>query len=138
MEEEITERLHSFILTEDEKDAIELDFPDIKTSLQNCEEPGLRTDLAVFNICELWLQVWSIPLHWMSREVERKIGHSLGGTTDVVISENENRESKYMRVKAMMNIDKILSREKLIKLDHGTKWVEFTYENIPYVTIMGY
>ncbi|KAF3649139.1 putative anion transporter 4, chloroplastic-like [Capsicum annuum] len=138
MEEEITERLLSFILTEDEKDTVELDFPDIKTSLQDCEvsvlgkiivdkeislqgvrntiprvwgypiklrilkieknlfqfvfmnkesmnkvlfdtpwlfdkyllnvkawEPRFKSDSAFFNICELWLQVWSIPLHWM-------------------------------------------------------------------------
>ncbi|KAF3669008.1 putative protein transport protein Sec61 subunit beta-like [Capsicum annuum] len=101
-------------------------------------EPGLRNDSAVFNICELWLQVWGIPLHWMSREVGRKIGHSLGGTTDVVIPKNGNREGKYMWVKAMMNIDKILPREKLIKLGHKTKWVEFRYEDMPYVTIAGY
>lgn len=30
MEEEITEHLQSFILTKDKKDAVEIDFPDIK------------------------------------------------------------------------------------------------------------
>lgn len=72
----------------------------------------------------MWVQVWIIPLHWMSKDVGRKIGHALGGTCDVVIPENGSKEGQYMRLNAMMNITKPLPKGKLIKLGLEHTWVE--------------
>lgn len=42
-------------------------------------QPELHTNSHIFNICEIWFQVWNIPLHWISYEVGSKIRHALGG-----------------------------------------------------------
>ncbi|KAL3352286.1 hypothetical protein AABB24_020369 [Solanum stoloniferum] len=81
----------------------------------------------------MWVQVWNVPLHWISEDVRCKIGQALGGTVDVVIPGNGNKKGRYMRLKVMMNISKPLPRGKLIKLGGDTTWVELRYENLPYV-----
>ncbi|KAK4712873.1 hypothetical protein R3W88_018780 [Solanum pinnatisectum] len=74
-------------------------------------EPGLKNVSPLFDICNMWVQVWNIPLHWMSKDVGCKIGNTLGGTCDVVIPENNgSKEGRYMRLKVMMNITKPLPR----------------------------
>ncbi|XP_019225859.1 PREDICTED: uncharacterized protein LOC109207408 [Nicotiana attenuata] len=184
MADEITERLNNIILTEEEKDAVAIEYPDIQSRSQNTMplvwghpvglqikeigwnffqfifkdkeskdkvwfatpwlydkyllnvhplEPGLKSAFHVFNICNLWVQVWNILLHWMSKDVGRKIGHALGGTVDIVIPENGSKERRYMRTKVTVNINRPLPRRKLIKLGLETNWVEIRYENLPYV-----
>lgn len=34
----------------------------------------------------MWLQLWSLPVHWLTREVGRKIGLVIGKVEDVIIS----------------------------------------------------
>lgn len=96
-------------------------------------EPGLKSVSPLFDICNMWVQVWNIPLHWMSKDVGRKIGNALGGSCDVVIPENGSKEGRYLRLKVMLNITKPLPRGKLIKLGLEQTWVELRYENLPYV-----
>ncbi|KAH0709442.1 hypothetical protein KY284_010869 [Solanum tuberosum] len=57
-------------------------------------EPRLKSDFVVFNECNMWVQVWNVPLHWMSEDVGREIGQALGGTVDVVIPGNGNKEGR--------------------------------------------
>lgn len=96
-------------------------------------EPGLKSTSSTFNVCELWVLVWNIPLHWMSMGIGRKIGNALGGIVDIVIPKNGSKEGQYIRLKARMNITKPLPRGKLIKLGSETTWVEIRYKNLPYV-----
>ncbi|KAK4708219.1 hypothetical protein R3W88_029144 [Solanum pinnatisectum] len=77
----------------------------------------------------MWVQVWNIPLHWISKDVGCKIGNALGGTCDVVIPENGSKEGRYMRLKVMMNITKPLPRAKdihtdTLKKDHFCMWLK--------------
>ncbi|OIT33600.1 hypothetical protein A4A49_06120 [Nicotiana attenuata] len=175
MAEEITKRLHKFILTEEEKEVVAIEFPDIQASMKECEvsllgkvisdekfifkdkksldkvklgtpwlydryllnihtwEPGLESDSPIFNESNIWVQVWNIPLHRMSRDVGRKIGHALGGIIDILIPEYGSKEGQYMRLKVKINITKPLLRGKWIKLGLETIQVELRYENLPYV-----
>ncbi|KAG5603331.1 hypothetical protein H5410_034701 [Solanum commersonii] len=48
-------------------------------------EPELKSTSSTFNVCDLWVQVWNIPLHWMSMDVGCKIGSALGGIVDIAI-----------------------------------------------------
>ncbi|KAL3345960.1 hypothetical protein AABB24_024754 [Solanum stoloniferum] len=96
-------------------------------------ELRLKSDSVVFNECNMWVQVWNVPLHRMSGDVARKIGQALGGTIDVIIPGNGRKEGRYTRLKVMMNISKPLPRGKLIKLRGDTTWVELRYENLPCV-----
>ncbi|XP_070057657.1 uncharacterized protein [Nicotiana tomentosiformis] len=154
MEDEITNRFHKFILSEEETNAVALDFPDIQSSMKDCEVSllgkvisdkkanfqGVKNSMllawgnpAGWKVWKKSILVWNIPLHWMSKDVGRKIGHALGGAVDIVIPETGSREGRHMRLKVMMNINKPLLREKLINLGFETKWIELRYENLPYV-----
>ncbi|XP_070025680.1 uncharacterized protein [Nicotiana sylvestris] len=172
MADTITDRLNKFILTEEENDVVAIEYPDIQSSMKDCEgvkntmslvwghpvglrikeigwnffqfifkdkeskdkiwfatpwlydkyllnihpwEPDLKSDSQVFNICNLWVQVWNIPLHWLSKDVGRKIGQALGGTVDIVIPDNGSKEGRYMRIKVTMNINRPLPRGELLK-----------------------
>lgn len=72
MTDEITKRLHKFILAEEEKDSVEIDVPDIMSSMKNCEVNLLKkviTDkqvsmLRVKNTMSQWLWFGGIQLDW--------------------------------------------------------------------------
>ncbi|XP_055801627.1 uncharacterized protein At4g02000-like [Solanum dulcamara] len=96
-------------------------------------ESGLKSTSSTFNVCDLWVQVWNIPLHWMSTDVGHKIENTLGGIVDIVIPANGSKEGQYIRLKVRINITKPLPKVKLIKLESETTWVEIRYENLPYV-----
>ncbi|KAK6798013.1 hypothetical protein RDI58_005715 [Solanum bulbocastanum] len=55
-------------------------------------ELRLKSNSVVFNECNMWVQVWNVPLHRMSGDVGRKIGQALGGTIDVAIPGNGSKE----------------------------------------------
>ncbi|KAH0700181.1 hypothetical protein KY284_014396 [Solanum tuberosum] len=73
-------------------------------------ELRLKSDSVVFNECNMWDQVWNVPLHRMSGDVGRKIGQTLRGTIDVVIPGNRSKEERYRRLKVTMNISKPLPK----------------------------
>lgn len=54
-------------------------------------------------------------------------------TSDVAIPENGSKDGRYIRLKVLMSINKPLPRGKLIKMGSEEKWIEFRYENLPYV-----
>ncbi|KAK6783629.1 hypothetical protein RDI58_017083 [Solanum bulbocastanum] len=97
MAEDISEHLQQFILTEEEKEAVAIETSAIQSSMKDCEVSlfGLKSVSPLFDICNMWVQVWNIPLHWMSKDVGCKIGNALGGTCDVVIPENGSKEGRY-------------------------------------------
>ena len=49
-------------------------------------EEGIEEDNSAFNIALLWVQVWYLPIHWVSREVGTKIGTVLNKVKEVIIS----------------------------------------------------
>lgn len=79
-------------------------------------ELGLKGVSPLFDICNMWIQIWNIPLQRCQRMWGCKIGNTLGGICDVVIPENGSKDGWYMRLKVMMNTTKQLPRGKLIKL----------------------
>ena len=37
-------------------------------------EAGIERNPEAFKLAYLWVQVWNLPVHWVTREVGRKIG----------------------------------------------------------------
>lgn len=54
-------------------------------------------------------------------EVGSKIGHVLGGTSDVIIAETGSKDGRYIRLKILMSINKPLPCGKLIKMGSKAK-----------------
>ncbi|KAK4340360.1 hypothetical protein RND71_041822 [Anisodus tanguticus] len=76
MEEEITDRLQKFVLTEEEKDAVEIDIPDIKTSLQDCEVSILDKiiadkEVSFQGVKNTMPMVWGNPLGLRIKKIEK-------------------------------------------------------------------
>ncbi|KAK4354190.1 hypothetical protein RND71_026384 [Anisodus tanguticus] len=102
----------------------------IEEQLSTLDVKGLKRNSPGFNVCNLWVQVLNISLHWMSKDVGQKIGDALGGTVDIVILDNGSKEGQYMRLKVRINISKPLPREKLIKLVEGKRTAETSHDRL--------
>ncbi|KAK4378583.1 hypothetical protein RND71_000445 [Anisodus tanguticus] len=117
MEDEITERLHKFVMNEEENDEVAIEFSVQHERLwSKLAREGLPIKEAGWNFFQFtfmnkksiyfgtpWLydryllniHPWEPDLagdssvNWMSRDAGRKIGHALGGVVDIVIPENE-------------------------------------------------
>lgn len=48
---------------------------------------SLNRKMDYFNVFSVWVQVWNIPLHWLSVETGKKIGTALGTVSDVMLVE---------------------------------------------------
>ncbi|KAM3395830.1 hypothetical protein P3S68_004836 [Capsicum galapagoense] len=78
MEEEITEPLRSFILTKDEKDEVDLDFSDIKTSLQDCEVRVLNKiiadkEISLQDVRNTIPRLWGYPVGLRILKIEKNL-----------------------------------------------------------------
>ncbi|WMV50584.1 hypothetical protein MTR67_043969 [Solanum verrucosum] len=93
MADEITDRLHKFILTKEEKDSIEIDVQDITLSMENCEKG---------------------PLAEGANSTEKKTNDTVQGTANVIDKDLHNdddnnlfcaghQEDGHTRLQTMLN-----------------------------------
>ncbi|XP_071924844.1 uncharacterized protein [Coffea arabica] len=67
-------------------------------------EQGIEEDENAFRLAPLWVQVWNLPLHWIAKEVGRKIGKVFDQVKEVIIPQgggkaDNNYEHKQSRSK---------------------------------------
>lgn len=53
-------------------------------------EEGIKNDNRTLEMATIWVQVWNLPLHWVCKEVGRKIGQMFQEVKDVLIPLNES------------------------------------------------
>lgn len=92
------------------------------------EEWDSQTDS--FNWVHLWVQVWNLPNHWISRETDLKFKNLFGEVIDVVVPESDSKKGRYLKVVAEIDRKKQLIRGTKIKFQGQTVWVAFKYENL--------
>ncbi|KAH7841882.1 hypothetical protein Vadar_002910 [Vaccinium darrowii] len=56
-----------------------------------------------FNITPMWIQVWGIPLQFLSKDVGVKIGLKFGDVDDVVIPHSGSREGRFLRIRTVVD-----------------------------------
>ena len=49
----------------------------------------IEVDDSVFNI---WIQVWNLPIHWISKEAGKKIGAVFHGVKEVIVHQMVGKE----------------------------------------------
>lgn len=83
-----------------------------------------------FNLVQIWVQIWNVPLKWMSKEVGAKIGKLFSEVSEVLIPETCSSRGICIKLLATVNLEKPLLRGANIKLGSEVCWVDFKYEQI--------
>ena len=86
-----------------------------------------------FNKTSLWVQVYDIPIRYMSKEVAEDIYSSMG---EVGLSEFHPTEEGgcFVHVRVRLDVTKPLCRGRVVDLEEGGRvWVSFKYERLPII-----
>nr|XP_027126119.1 uncharacterized protein LOC113742485 [Coffea arabica] len=94
-------------------------------------EARIERKMEVFNSAYLWVQIWNLPIHWMSKAVGFKIGDIFKSVREVIIPSSGGKAGRHMKILAEMDIAKPLARGTRVKLNGVQQWVEFKYEKCP-------
>ncbi|CDP21665.1 unnamed protein product [Coffea canephora] len=89
---------------------------------------GSEEDERAFNEAPLWVQVWNLPVHWMSKDVGSKIGAVFNRVKEVIIPQTGSKEGRHIKLLVIADISQPLLRGTIVKMEGSTKWVSFKYE----------
>ncbi|XP_071920723.1 uncharacterized protein [Coffea arabica] len=65
---------------------------------------GIEEDYRAFVIAPLWVQIWNLPVHWLTKEVGRKIGTVFKEVRDVLIPQSGGKESRHLKILTLANL----------------------------------
>ena len=86
-----------------------------------------------FNKTSLWVQVFDIPIRYMSKEVAEDICRSLGEVCSLETHPTEVGGC-CVRVRVKVDVTQPLCRGRLVNLEEGDRvWVSFKYERLPII-----
>ena len=74
-------------------------------------------DEGAFRYASMWGQVWNLPIHWVSREVGRKIGRIFKEIKEMIIPQNEGKEGKHLKLLVLIDISRPLLRGTTVKMN---------------------
>lgn len=81
---------------------------------------------------QMWVQVWNIPVHWISAETAWKIMKGFGKCNNVIVPKNGSKEGRYVKMFVEVELTKPLIRGTKICFEGETRWVNFKYEQLPF------
>ncbi|KAE9444887.1 hypothetical protein C3L33_23215, partial [Rhododendron williamsianum] len=94
--------------------------------------PKLQPHQYSFKYTPIWVQIWGLPIQFISKDVGLKIGARIGFVDDVAIPATGSKEGRFVRVRVHMDVNVPLKRGCVVKLaSHSSFWVEFRYERLP-------
>nr|XP_027098932.1 uncharacterized protein LOC113718215 [Coffea arabica] len=132
---ELGPNLFQFILSkENDRDRIAKGGPwilDNQLMVINRWYEGIEDDEKAFKLAPLWVQVWNLPVHWISKDVGKKIGSVFNQVRDVIIPQIGGKEGRHLKIAVLVDIEQPLLRGTIIKVAGGVKWVHFKYERCP-------
>lgn len=91
---------------------------------------SMNVHTEAFNSVQIWVQMWNVPLKWMSKEVGAKMGKLFSQVSEVLIPETGSSRGRCIKILATVNLEKPLLRGANIKLGSEVCWVDFKYEQI--------
>ena len=86
-----------------------------------------------FNKTSMWMQVFDIPVRYMTKEVAEDICSAAG---EVCLSESHPTEvgGSFVRVRVRVDTTQPLCRGRVVDLEEGGRvWVSFKYERLPII-----
>ncbi|XP_027071977.1 uncharacterized protein LOC113774233 [Coffea eugenioides] len=94
-------------------------------------EVGIEESTEAFKFAPLWVQVWNLPIHWISKEVERKMGMVFKEVKEVLISHSGGKKGKHIKLLVKADMTQPLLRGTTVKMNGVLKWVSFRYKRVP-------
>ena len=70
-------------------------------------------------------------VHWISKEVGRKIGKVFKEVKEVLIPHSGGKEGKHLKLLVNAYMTQPLLRGTTVKMNGMLKWVSFRYERVP-------
>ena len=92
---------------------------------------GVEEDDEAFNLAPLWVQIWNLPVHWISKEIGRKIGKVFDEVRDAIVPQVGGKEGRHLKILVTADISQPLLRGTTVKMNGTTKWLAFKYERCP-------
>ncbi|CAA0812158.1 Unknown protein, partial [Striga hermonthica] len=87
----------------------------------------------IFTELDSWIQVWNIPVNWISTDVGLKIGKAFSQVKNVIIPQGGPLAGKCIRLLVTIDIKQPLLRCANIQLGNKRILVDFKYERLPTV-----
>lgn len=88
----------------------------------------VQWDAMSFTTSPIWVQVWHLPLHWLSIETGKKVGNLLGNTLDVLVVDSGSKEGWHIKLLVEIDLETPLVRGTKITYKQSEVWVLFRYE----------
>ena len=92
---------------------------------------GIEEDAEAFRSVPLWVQVWNLPVHWMSKEAGRRLGSNFQSVREVIVPQTGGKEGRHLKLFVVADISQPLLRGTIVKVGEQTKWASFKYERCP-------
>ena len=92
---------------------------------------GIEEDYKAFMTAPLWVQLWNLPVHWLSKEVGKKIGGVFIDVKEVLVPQSGGKEGRHLKVLALVDLSKPLLRGTMVRIAGAGKWIAFKYERCP-------
>ncbi|XP_071939973.1 uncharacterized protein [Coffea arabica] len=92
---------------------------------------GIEEDEDVFSLAPVWVQVWNLPIHCLSKAVGKKVGTIFDEVKDVLIPQTGGKEGKHMKLLVLVDIKQPLLRGTTVRINGMNKWLSFKYEKCP-------
>lgn len=94
-------------------------------------ERGIDKDTKAFRKALLWVQIWKLPIHCITKEVGRKIREIFTTVQDVIVPSGGSKEGKHVKILVEVDITQPLLRGTTVRLNGARIWVDFRYERCP-------
>lgn len=94
-------------------------------------EEGIEKKMESFNRAFIWVQIWNMPIHWLSRAAGFKVGKIFKSVRDVILPVGGGKNGRHIKIQAEINITDPLPRGTKVSLNGAQHWVEFKYEKCP-------
>ncbi|XP_027152214.1 uncharacterized protein LOC113752292 [Coffea eugenioides] len=144
MADGLADILRKFALSEEELGGAALDLGDVDSDIRGGPwildnqilvmkkwTEGIEEDDQAFRIAPLWLQVWNLPVHWLLKDVGRKIGLVFKGVREVIVPQIGGKEGRHLKLLVDADISRPLMRGTTVQLNGTIKWLSFRYERCP-------
>ena len=92
---------------------------------------GIEDDSSAFDLAPLWVQVWNLPVHWITKEAGWKIGAVFHEVKDVVVPQVGGKEGRHLKLLVVLDTSLPLLRGTTVKVNGILKWLNFRFERCP-------
>ncbi|XP_027177973.1 uncharacterized protein LOC113777128 [Coffea eugenioides] len=83
---------------------------------------GIEKSTEAFHESHLWIQVWNLPIHWLSKVVGFKLGQMFSAVKEVIIPPGGGKEGRHMKILAEVDISQPLARGTTVKFNGNPIW----------------